>query len=124
METKKLILSLYVVASILIWFIIRSAIQYCYLAFYQIRRLAGITTFREVIPVILAVVTFVILMRHSQANLFMNEAVTELKKVTWPTRSDVTKSTTVVIICILISGLILAGFDIIWGKLISLLLHV
>ena len=47
----------------------------------------------------------------------------ELKKVTWPTREDVIKSTWVVMICIGIASLILVGFDLLWGKIFSFLLQ-
>jgi preprotein translocase subunit SecE len=54
---------------------------------------------------------------------FSDEVVSELRKVTWPSRDDVVKSTTVVLVCVLIASFILAGFDLIWGKVIGFLLH-
>lgn len=107
----------------IVWFLTRASIEYFYLAFYQVRRLQAIGVIREVVPVVLGAVCFIILLKHAKANLFMEEVVSELRKVTWPGREDVVKSTTVVIICILICSFILAGFDVLWGKLITLLLH-
>ena len=91
--------------------------------FYQVRRLPGILALREVVPVLVGAVVFGILLKHPRVNSFMDDVVAELRKVTWPGVDDVRKSTTVVIICILIASFMLAGFDILWGKVISFLLH-
>jgi preprotein translocase SecE subunit len=122
MDNRKLIVASYIVASMVAWFLSRSAIQYFYLTFYQIRRLPGITFLREALPFALGATTFVILIRHPKVNMVLEEVVAELKKVTWPTRQEVVRSTTVVLICILIASFILAGFDLVWGKVITSLL--
>ncbi|MEZ4750208.1 MAG: preprotein translocase subunit SecE [Bdellovibrionota bacterium] len=123
MDNRKIILSFYVACAMVIWFLSREGFQYVYLQFYQVRRLPGVGAAREVLPVVLGAVGFLIALSHRKLNVFMDEAVTELKKVTWPTREEVVRSTTVVIICILVAGLILAGFDLLWGKVISFLLQ-
>ncbi len=123
MDNRKLILSGYLLTSALLWFLSRSLIQLLYLTFYQIRRLPGIAATREVLPVILAGGLFLYLFRNAQTNTVLDEVISELKKVTWPSRDDVVKSTTVVIVCILIASFILAGFDLMWGKMITFLLN-
>lgn len=123
MDNRKIILTSYLAMGILTWFLTRSAIDYFYRAFYQVRSLPGIGAIMEGVPVLVALVVFVIMYRHPRINEFMTEVVSELKKVVWPAREDVVKSTTVVIICILIAGFLLAGFDVLWGKVISFLLH-
>ncbi len=123
MDNRKIILASYVGTSMLVWFLTRSFVQYLYLQFYQIRRLAGIDVIREAVPLILALAVFGFLFKKASVNTYMEEVVVELKKVTWPSRQDVVRSTTVVIICILIASAILATFDAIWGKVIGLLLQ-
>lgn len=123
MDSRKIVLSCYLVAGILVWFLTRATIQYFYLTFFQIRRLAGITALRELIPVVLGAVTFAILYRNPRINTLLDEVVGELRKVTWPSRDDVVKSTTVVIVCIVVASLIFAGFDVVWGRVITFLLH-
>ena len=123
MDNRKIILGSYLATAIVTWFLVRSGIQYFYLAFYQVRRLPGIGVLREAVPVLLGATAFIVLLKHVKANAFMDDVVAELKKVTWPGREDVSKSTTVVIICILIASFILAGFDVLWGKVITFLLH-
>lgn len=123
MDNRKLIVAFYIASSALLWFMARSSLHFLYLTFYQVRRLPGIAVIREVVPIVLAGILFGVLFRHPTVNSYLEDVVSELKKVTWPSREDTIKSTTVVIICILIASFILAGFDLIWGKVITFLLH-
>jgi len=122
MDNRKVILGSYLGTSILAWFLTRSMLAYLYLNVYQIRRLPSINLIKEALPVLVAAIVFTILFKHPRINTVMEEVVFELKKVTWPSREDVVKSTTVVIICIIIISGILAGFDLMWGELITVLL--
>ena len=124
MENRKIILAFYVLSSFVAWLLSRAFVQYLYLTFYQIRRVAGINLMREVLPVGVAGVLFLVLVRHPRVNTMLDEVVAEIKKVTWPSRPDVVRSTTVVLICILIASFILAGFDLLWGRVITYLLKV
>lgn len=123
MDNRKIILSSYLAAAMVTWFLLRSTVAYLYLTFYQVRRLPGITGLREGLPVLIGMLVFFILYKNARANTVLEEVVSELKKVTWPKREDVVKSTTVVLICIIIASFILAGFDLMWGKLTTFLLQ-
>lgn len=123
MDNRKLIVTSYIAASMLLWFLTRATIQWFYLTFYQVRRLPGIAFVRESLPVLVAAITFVVLLKHPKVSPFLDEVVAELKKVTWPGREEVVKSTTVVLVCIFFVSMILAGFDLAWGKIIGFLLH-
>jgi len=123
MDNRKIIYTSYLVVGILVWFLTRSLFQFLYLRFYVLHTLPGIQWGRELLPAILGLGSFIGLARSSQATPFLDEALSELRKVTWPNLDDVRKSTTVVIICILIASGILATFDMIWGKVIGFLLH-
>lgn len=122
MDNRKVIVSSYLAAAMLTWFLSRTFVQWLHTTFYQIRRIPGINFGREVLPVILGVIVFAILFNHKKVNEVMEEVVAELKKVTWPSREDVVKSTWVVMICIIFASLVLVGFDLLWGKMISFLL--
>lgn len=119
MDNRKVILTSYLGAAAILWFLTRACLAYLHLTFYQVRRMPGILTVREVLPLVLAGTLFLILFRHRKVNEVMDEVVAELKKVTWPSRDDVVKSTTVVMICIVIASGIIATFDVIWGRLIG-----
>ena len=123
MDARKIILFCHLAVGALVWFLTRSGLSYLYLTLYQVRRLAGIAALREVVPVALGALVFTYLFRSAQVNAVLEDVVAELKKVTWPAREDVVRSTTVVIICILIASFLFAGFDVLWGKIITFLLH-
>ena len=123
MDNIKLILAFYMVCSAVLWFLSRSLIEWTYHTFYAIRRFAAVGVLREALPVVLGLGLFVFLFRHARYTQVMDEVISELKKVTWPSKDDVVKSTTVVIICIAIASFILAGFDLLWGQVIGYLLH-
>lgn len=123
MDNRKLISVLYLAAGALGWVLTRSTLQFLHDAFYQVRRLPYFRLGQEVIPVLMAVTIFLILWNHKKANQTLDEVLTELKKVTWPNRDDVAKSTTVVFVCIALAGVMLAIFDLLWGRLIGLLLQ-
>jgi preprotein translocase subunit SecE len=53
---------------------------------------------------------------------FLEEIISELKKVTWPTREETAYLTTVVIIVSVVAGTILGGVDIFFNWLIDHLL--
>lgn len=50
---------------------------------------------------------------------FLADIVSELRKVVWPSREDTTYLTVVVIIVTIITGAILGGIDIGFGRLID-----
>lgn len=122
MDNRKIILLSYTLGSMLVWFMTRSMVQYLYLSFYQVRRLPGIGMAREALPVILGLIAFGILIRNTRVNQTLDEVVSELKKVTWPSRQDVVRSTTVVIFCIVVASVILMLFDVLWAKLVNVFL--
>ncbi len=65
---------------------------------------------------------FVGLMQNRSANQFMSEVISELAAVVWPSQQEVTRSTSIVIIMVLVSGLILGFLDYLCGKLIQMVL--
>ena len=52
---------------------------------------------------------------------FLNEVIAELKKVTWPTRKQVTTSTIVVIIVVFLTAIYLNLVDLGFSYIVSLL---
>ncbi len=119
MDNRKIIVTSYLTVSAILWYLSRSVLQWLYLTYYQVRRVPGITTVREVLPLVIGGLVFLILYRHATVNAYAEEVVSELKKVTWPGRPDVVRSTTVVLVCIVIASALLATFDLIFGKLVG-----
>lgn len=54
---------------------------------------------------------------------FIKEVITELKKVTWPTRRETIKLTAMVIIISVVVGMFVGGLDIVLVKITSVVLH-
>ena len=48
--------------------------------------------------------------------------MSELKKVTWPTKKEVTVYTIVVVVTVVFFALVIGGYDLLLSKLISFLL--
>lgn len=122
MDSRKLIVACYLSASAIVWFLIRNFVQWLTAAFYQVRKLPGIEIWREGLPVVGALITFMVLIRHPKVNEVMDEVVLELKKVTWPGAEEVKRSTIVVMVCILLASGVLAFFDLVFGKVVGFLL--
>ena len=72
--------------------------------------------------IVLGGIVFFVLYRHEQANQFMNEVVTELSRVTWPSHKETSNSTIVVIVMVIVSGLVLGFFDYVWTNLLKMVL--
>jgi preprotein translocase subunit SecE len=71
-----------------------------------------------------AAILTVYLWRHPKVNRLAVEIVTELSKVTWPTRKELSASTVVVIIVSVIASIILGLFDAFWSWATTLLMKI
>jgi preprotein translocase subunit SecE len=65
----------------------------------------------------------VYLWRHPRVNRLAVEIVTELSKVNWPTRKELSVSTVVVIVVSVIAAIILGLFDMFWSWFTTLILN-
>ena len=100
MDNRKIIVCTYIVAAFVTGFLSHSFVVWLSTKVYEIRRLPGLKVGIIAVPVIAALAVFVVLLRHPKANAVLDEVIIELKKVTWPSREDVVKSTWVVLVCI------------------------
>ena len=57
----------------------------------------------------------VVAYRNERVFASIVDVTRELEKVTWPTRKETSAATIVVLVTVLISALILSGFDAIWA---------
>ncbi len=65
--------------------------------------------------VVVASIATVVAWKNEMVFGLANEVTSELRKVTWPTRSETVTSTIVVIITTIVSALLLGLFDGIWS---------
>jgi preprotein translocase subunit SecE len=60
--------------------------------------------------------------KFGEAREFLTEVRSELKKVTWPSRSEVQSTTFVVVVTSIFFGFYLWGLDLVFSRILSLLL--
>jgi preprotein translocase subunit SecE len=53
---------------------------------------------------------------------FLQETYAELKKVVWPSRNDIIRLTAIVIMLSVLMGLYIGGLDLLFSKMMELLL--
>jgi preprotein translocase subunit SecE len=51
---------------------------------------------------------------------FLREVRIEMKKVTWPPRKELIKSTGVVIVAVVVAAIFIGAFDALWNELVKL----
>jgi len=76
----------------------------------------------DLFGILVGVTTFLGLNRHQKAYSFSDESVTELRKVTWPSKEESVRSTTVVIITTFFIAFTLAFYDYVWGRVTKVFL--
>ena len=69
--------------------------------------------------ILVTVVLFLGMNRHALVYSFSDESVTELRKVTWPTKDETVRGTTVVILTTAFIALTLASYDFVWARVTS-----
>jgi len=65
--------------------------------------------------ILVAGIAAVVAYRNERVFASVVDVTRELEKVTWPTRKETSAATVVVLVTVLISALILSGFDAIWA---------
>ena len=58
--------------------------------------------------------------RKARVRKYLREVKIEMSKVTWPSRSEVVQSTSVVIVAVAIAAAYIGIFDLIWSSLVKL----
>jgi len=64
--------------------------------------------------IVTMVLTFAVLLRTKRVYIFSDEVVTELRRVTWPTREETIRSSSVVVGFTLVLAGVLAVYDYLW----------
>lgn len=75
------------------------------------------------LPVMMGLLTFLTLQFNRKIQIWADEAVSEVKKVVWPSRRDTTAMTLVTCVMLLISGVLIGTFDFVARNLIKMILN-
>jgi len=113
----------YVVSAILTGLVVQSA---CASLFAQFAipdtRLLGLLDTSSVLSIVSAGGVFFGLLRHRTATKFVDDVVSELLRVVWPTRDETVRASTTVAITTIFTAALLAVYDLIWKNLADLVL--
>lgn len=88
-----------------------------------IAQLAGYDAFKHGVPVAAGLILFLFLQFNPRTLTWAEEVVSELRKVVWPTRKDVSAMTVVVCAMVIVSSAIIASFDLLSGYVINILMR-
>lgn len=91
-------------------------------SFAMVARLKAQPVLQHGLPIICGVAMFLWLQLSEKNRAFADEVITETSKVVWPTFRDVKGMTIAVGIMLIISGIIIAAFDLGAGKTLKLIL--
>lgn len=75
------------------------------------------------IGVVAGIVTLAVLFRNQRATGFTDSVVSELSRVTWPTREETFGNTGIVIGATVFFATLLSTYDLLWAKLTGLFLY-
>lgn len=122
-KNSKIILVSFVLAGVLSGFTLQLLIKSFSQAFGFVARFAGSDLVRHGVPVAFGLAVFALLQFNPRILTWADEVVVEIKKVVWPSRKDTTAMTIVVIIMVMISSVIVTGFDLASGAVLKLLIN-
>jgi preprotein translocase SecE subunit len=119
--TNKIMTFSFLVASALVFWTVGVLFDTASDSFAVVANLKAQPALRHGFPLICAIGTFLWLQMSPKNRTFADEVITETSKVVWPSFKDVKGMTIAVTIMLLISGLVLAGFDLAAGKTLKLI---
>ena len=78
---------------------------------------------RHGLPVILGFLAFALLQFNPKVQTWADEAVTEVRKVVWPTKKDTTAMTIVCCVMLLMASVVLGVFDFLSRTIITMIIN-
>ena len=84
-------------------------------------RYRNIELILRIASVVLAIGIFAFLNLHNQSKTFMDEAVAEFERVTWPTSKETSRATIVVMIMVILSSILLGAMDVVWAWAVKMI---
>jgi preprotein translocase subunit SecE len=88
-------------------------------AFAIVARLSDSEVTRQMLPAFVGIIVFALLQFNPRVRTWGDEVVAEIKKVVWPTQKDMTAMTIAVVVMVLISSVIVTGFDYFSGFIVT-----
>ena len=82
----------------------------------------GLVNLTTLLAVLGTVITFGILIRNKKVMAYTDEVVHELSRVTWPTKDETTRATTIVVFTTLFVAALLGAYDYLWKNVADIFL--
>jgi preprotein translocase subunit SecE len=92
-------------------------------AFGPVARFHNQEMIKHGLPVAVGFATFLGLFLTTKAHTFLDEAVTEVRKVVWPSRKDTTAMTIVCCVMVVVAGIGFGIFDFVASQLIKVFVN-
>lgn len=124
MENQRAVAVLFIAAGVLGGVFVRSlAVAVMGYTAIQDKLVGGVAPVSTLVGVVAGIVTTVVLLRHERASAFSDSVVSELRRVTWPTREETFGNTGIVVGATLFFATLLSAYDFLWAKLTGLFLY-
>ena len=118
-DNKRIITFSLVATALLVGFTVHLTMAFVAGVFPSVSRVTNMTEVANGVPVILGALTFLLLQFNTKTHDFLDGVVTELKKVVWPSRRDTGLMTIVVVVFLIIAGVIVGAYDVVWAYIIN-----
>lgn len=124
MSKQRYVMLAFILGAILVGMTLQSAAESAFAQFMwpDNRIFFGLLNTTTAIALVGGAATFGILIRTPRALQFTGEVVTELLRVTWPTREETVRASTTVIVTTLFTAALLAVYDFTWKNLADVFL--
>ncbi len=121
--TNKIMTLCFFLGSALVFWVVGVLLDTAAGAFAPVARLKAMAVVQHGLPLSCAVLTFCWLQFRKKNRVFSEEVITEVSKVVWPTKKEITGMTIAVSIMLVISGIVIALFDYGSGEIVNLILQ-
>lgn len=113
----------FVVAGFLGYFLTSVILEILAGTFGSVARIRNLQAVQHGLPVAVGLAVFLTLFLNKKIHTWADEAVTEVRKVVWPSRKDVTAMTTVVCVMVVVAGIGFGIFDFLASQLIKVFVN-
>lgn len=113
----------FVVTAFLAYFVVAVLFETLAETFGPVARLRNMEVIKHGLPVAVGLATFLFMFMNKKTHEWVDEVVTEVNKVVWPSQRDTVTMTIVCCVMVVISGVSLGVFDFISSQLIKLFVH-
>lgn len=113
----------FVLASALAAYLTSTLFEIFGATFGAVARIRNIQAVQHGLPIVIGLGLFLYLLFNKRAHTWADEAVTEVRKVVWPSKKDVTAMTMVVCVMVVLAGVGLGIFDFFASQLIKVFVN-